>query len=151
LKLEVGITGKPSGAGKRVIMIGIGSEDEFMSASKCFIGKSKTNYYHNEMNGNNFKEWFAEVLDAVPQKSVLVFDQASYHKMKTFESRNPSTLWRKRDVIEWLTKQNVSVPDGFSSFEKMTLLLLRALAKEKKIPEVYVIEEMADNGCRSKR
>jgi len=78
-----GITGKPSGAGKRVIMIGIGSDDGFLPASKCFIGKSKTNDYHNEMNGDHFKEWFSEVLDAVPDKSVLVFDQASYHKMKT--------------------------------------------------------------------
>jgi len=147
--LSGGVTGKPSGAGRRVIMIGIGSKDGFLNATKCFIGQknNKNPDYHTEMNGEHFKEWFGEVLEEIPDKSVVVVDQASYHKMVTEETRNPTTNWRKAAVIEWLVAQNVRVPSGFDEFRQMNLPGLRALAKQHRVQLKYVIEEMADK-CR---
>jgi transposase len=124
-------------------MIGIGSESGFLSASKCFIGNTNSQDYHSEMNAKHFLEWFQEVLDLVPDKSVLVFDQASYHRTKTEESRNPTTLWRKANVIQWLLNHGVSVPEEYESFHKMTLPVLRQLARLHRVEEIYVIEDMA--------
>jgi hypothetical protein len=124
-------------------MIGIGSESGFLSASKCLIGNTNSQDYHSEMNAKHFLEWFQEVLDLVPDKSVIVFDQASYHRTKTEESRNPTTLWRKANVIQWLLNHGVSIPEEYESFHKMTLPVLRQLARLHRVEEIYIIEDMA--------
>jgi len=141
-----GIAGKPCGAGRRIIMIGIGSEDGFLAPTKCFIGQknNKNQDYHTEMNGDHFKEWFAEVLAEIPEKSVVVVDQASYHKMVTEETKNPTTAWRKAAVIDWLIARNVPVPRPYDEFRHMNLPGLRVLAKQHRVQAKYVIEDMAE-------
>lgn len=53
----------PTGAGKRVIILHIGSEDSFLPGGElCFVGKKGTSDYHNKMNSKHFQEWFQHTL-----------------------------------------------------------------------------------------
>lgn len=139
-----GVTGKPCCAGKRVIIVGIGSKSGFL-ASKFFGGKKdkKNQDYHTEMNAKHFVEWFGEVLKVMPPKSVVVIDQASYHKKITAETRNPTTAFRKQEIIDWLNSHNVDLPLGYSCFTQMTVPVLLGLARKNKVGPIYEIEKMA--------
>lgn len=90
-----------------MIIVGLGSEDDFLPISDVFIGNSKLSDYHHEMNWLHFEEWFRKVLNTVPDKSVLVIDRASYHMAITDETRNPTTKWRKAELIDWLRKHQI--------------------------------------------
>jgi transposase len=143
---EGGVSGKPSGAGKRVIIVGIGSRNGFLN-SKCFIGDKtkKKQDYHTEMNSEHFEEWFTEVLEIIPAKSVVVIDQASYHKRITPETKNPTTSYRKQQIIDWLVDHNIPVPEEYPSFMKMTVPVLLALARKRKLEPVYVLQKLAED------
>lgn len=68
-----------SGAGKRVIILHIGSKDGFLEGCmKCFIGKKGSTDYHDEMNAAHYEEWFRQVLVVIPDHSVIIIDQAPY-------------------------------------------------------------------------
>ena len=100
----------PSGSGKRPIINNIGSSDGFLKdCGECFIGKKDTSDYHHEMNGPHFfEEWFEKkVLPALPDKSVIVMDNAKYHSRMTEESKRPTTSWRKTEIQDWLTKKSI--------------------------------------------
>lgn len=111
----------PSGAGKRVIILHIGSEDGFLNGGElCFVGKKGTSDYHNEMNSDHYQEWFKRILDLIPQKSAIVIDQAPYHTMVDPKTKNPTMKWLKKDIIEWMKKNNTGLPSDCSSFEEVT-------------------------------
>ena len=60
------------------------------------------------MNGPHFEDWFEKkVLPALPDKSVVVMDNAKYHSRMTEESKRPTTSWRKAEIQDWLTKKNI--------------------------------------------
>jgi len=119
----------PSGAGKRIIILHIGSEDGFLpGAELCFIGKKNTGDYHNEMNSAHFQEWFGKVLELLPEKSAIVLDQAPYHTMVDPATRNPCISWKKDRIIAWTTDNNVPLPVGVQTYEKMTKAELIAQA-----------------------
>lgn len=96
------------------------------------------------MNQKHFEEWFSEVLVAIPNKSVIVVDRAKYHRRVTDETKNPTTQWRKQDIIDWLKNKQISVPEPFSEFQEMTVPMLRNIAKKYPIENKLVIEKMAD-------
>ena len=71
-----------SGKG-RVIINHIGSESGFLDGGDdIFISKKDTKDYHGNMNHERCLEWFQKVINLVPNKSVLVLDQAPYHKKR---------------------------------------------------------------------
>lgn len=152
LNMLGGVTGKPSGAGKRIIIVAIGSKDGFL-ASKCFRGdkKKKNQDYHTEMNSKHFEEWFAEVLELIPDKSVIVIDQASYHKRITDDTRNPTTAFRKSEIIEWLISHEIGIPNGYSDFSRMTVPVLLDLARKNKVEPIYAVEKLAQDSGKDIR
>jgi hypothetical protein len=81
---------RPTGRGKRVIVVHIGSEDGFVpGGSMVWIGgkgkkKSVSEDYHDDMDGKTFEGWLHKVLKTLPPKSVVVMDNASYHTTKVF-------------------------------------------------------------------
>lgn len=120
----------PSGAGKRVIILHIGSEDGFLKGAElCFVGKKGTSDYHNEMNAKHYEEWFKHVLNIIPRKSAIVIDQAPYHTMTDPETRNPNMKWLKNDIIEWMKKNNTGLPPDVYDFESLTKQVLINHAK----------------------
>ena len=141
-----GFGGWPSGAGRRVIINHIGSRNGFLKGARdAFIGHSKNQAadYHTEMNSQHFIEWFTKVLDLLPDRSIVVLDQASYHKKIEEGTKNPRSNWRKSEIIKFLIDNNFNVPHPYSSFQDMNVPNLRQLAATKKNVEVKVVESLA--------
>jgi len=91
----------PTRKGKRLIVCHIGSEDGFFPDSLlCFKSKKNTNDYHDEMNGDSFRDWLEGVLPRLKHNAVIVMDNAPYHSVKL--EKCPTLNWRKADIIEWL-------------------------------------------------
>ena len=50
------------GKGKRLIVTHIGSETGFVDGGLLIFESKKTGEYHEDMNGEVFRNWFANVL-----------------------------------------------------------------------------------------
>lgn len=67
----------------RVIINHIGSEDGFLTdGDDIFISKKDVKDYHGNMDHVRYLTWFEKILSLVPPKSVLVLDQAPYHRKR---------------------------------------------------------------------
>ena len=73
------------------------------------------------MNKQHYEAWFRTVLSVIPDKSVIVIDQAPYHTMLDPNFRNPTTAWRKQEIIEWMSQRKVTLPDGNKTFDELTI------------------------------
>lgn len=126
----------PSGKGKRLIILHVGSELGFVDGGLlCFEGK-KTADYHEEMNATVFEEWFSKLLQKLPDNAVIVMDNASYHSRKC--ERIPTTSSRKKDMQEWLRLKHIEFD---ADMVRPELLHLIRLHKEQY--NLYVTDEMA--------
>ena len=96
----------PSGKGCRLIINHLGSKNGFLKdCGGCFVGKKDSADYHSEMNSPHFKKWLVEtVLPKMPDKTVLVIDNARYHSCQTKDSKKPTANWRKAKIQAWLKK-----------------------------------------------
>ena len=57
--------------------------------------------YHDEMTANRFERWWSEqLLPSIPQKSLIVMDNASYHSRRS--EPHPVKSWTKKKMVEWL-------------------------------------------------
>ena len=65
--------------------------------------------YHDSMNAENFKKYFASLCEKLPKNSVIVIDKASYHSRNS--DSYPKSNWRKQQLIDWLKEKNVTIPD----------------------------------------
>ncbi|KAL4126491.1 hypothetical protein QTP88_010713 [Uroleucon formosanum] len=62
----------PTGKGKRLILCHIGSKDGFVPDSLLYFeSKKNTNDYHDEMNGDNFRDWLEGVLTRLKDIAVI--------------------------------------------------------------------------------
>ena len=55
------------------------------------------------MNAALFEEWFSCLLKKLPDKAVIVIDNASYHRCK---AENIPTSSRKKSMQEWLRSKH---------------------------------------------
>ena len=87
----------PSGKGTRLIVCELGGKKGFVEETNlCFVGNSKSEDYHREMNSAHFKEWLTEkVRPNIEDKTVIVIDNALCHSKQTEESKKPNTSWKK--------------------------------------------------------
>ncbi|XP_025192636.1 uncharacterized protein LOC112592697 [Melanaphis sacchari] len=126
----------PTGKGKRLIVSHIGSEDGFVPGGLlCFESKKNTQDYHDEMNGDSFRDWLEGVLPKLKDNAVIVMDNAPYHSVKI--EKCPTTNWRKADIIAWLQSKGEQVDN--------TMLVIELLDQVKKLKPLYnnyVIDEM---------
>jgi len=102
---------EPSGKGKRLIVLHIGSTDGFLPGGLlCFESKTQSTDYHAEMNGSTFFEWFVKILPLLKENAVIVMDNAAYHSVK--KDRILVMSWKKQDIINWLESkgENISYP-----------------------------------------
>ncbi|CAI6374522.1 unnamed protein product [Macrosiphum euphorbiae] len=127
----------PTGKGKRLIVCHIGSEDGFVPDSLlCFESKKNTNDYHDEMNGDTFRDWFEGVLPRLKDNAVIVMDNAPYHSVKL--EKIPTTAWKKADIIGWLQSKGEVFPNNMIIPE-----LLDIVKRIKPIYSKYAIDELA--------
>ncbi|XP_026815523.1 uncharacterized protein LOC113555299 [Rhopalosiphum maidis] len=126
----------PTGKGKRLIVLHIGSSNGFVEGGLlCFESKKNSADYHDEMNGDSFFEWFCRVLPLLNENSVIVMDNASYHSVK--KDPIPTKSWTKNKIIQWLQDKNVEIDK--------TWLKIELLDKVQQFQPVnkYVIDEEA--------
>ena len=59
------------------------------------------------MNSKIFEKWVNEQLDpALPRKSLIIMDNASYHSVREDGTKAPTSNSRKGDMMNWLTKKH---------------------------------------------
>lgn len=65
----------PTGKGQRLIVLHIGSHRGFLEGGLLnFLSKKNSSDYHEEMNGDNFHEWFESIIPRLEPNSVIVMD-----------------------------------------------------------------------------
>lgn len=128
---------EPSGKGKRLIVLHIGSIDGFVPEGLlCFESKTNSTDYHDEMNGDTFYEWFVRILPLLKENAVIVMDNASYHSVK--KCQMPTMSWKKQNIIDWLESKGQIVTHPVVKID-----LLKKVRKLKKQYDKYVIDEYA--------
>ena len=110
--LTTGIA-RPTGLGKRVILLAIGGIDGFVSeVTKIYIGGQQNLSdpdYHCDVTSTLYQKWFKSVLENIPRDSVIVMDNASYHN--TRKSDAPTSKSTKKFMINWLLQRGYSEED----------------------------------------
>jgi hypothetical protein len=83
------------------------------------------------MNSSIFLDWLEKrVFPAIPPRSVLVIDRATYHTVLTEEVKPAKATFTKAELVEWLVKKGVasdidghtvSTSDGYVALKKVEL------------------------------
>ncbi|XP_050065049.1 uncharacterized protein LOC126553979 [Aphis gossypii] len=128
---------EPSGKGKRLIVLHIGSSDGFVPGGLLsFESKKNTLDYHDEMNGDTFYDWFIKILPSLKENAVIVMDNASYHSVK--KNPFPTMSWTKQKILNWLEREGEVITQTMVKSQ-----LLEVAQKYKSSHEKYVIDEEA--------
>lgn len=127
----------PSGKGKRLIVVHIGSADGFVEGGLLnFESKKNSADYHDEMNGDTFYEWFCGVLPRLKDNCVIVMDNASYHSVKI--DPVPTMNWKKNEIVQWLGSKGFVADTPMVKFQ-----LMEKVNEMKPLHDKYVIDEEA--------
>ena len=95
----------PSGKGRRLILLHIGSDDDFLERGELIMESKKTVDYHEEMTGDIFINWLKKILPLLLPNSVIIMDNAPYHSVKL--DCVPMKQWLKNDIIEWMDAKGI--------------------------------------------
>ena len=126
---------RPSGKGGRLIVLHAGTADSWVDgAEQVFRAKSSTGDYHNEMNQENFMQWWnTQLLPHIPKHSIIVVDNTSYHNGVV--ERVPTKSSRKADMQAWLENHGIS----YDSKDLKADLLAKIVAAQPKT--VYLTDK----------
>jgi hypothetical protein len=69
--------------------------------------KINSSDYHDEMNGDNFREWFESIIPRLESNSVIVMDNAPYHSVKS--EKIPTSQSKKEEILTWLSSKGVQL------------------------------------------
>ena len=137
---------RPAGKGARCIIIGMGNEQGWVDNSvDVWMRTAKdgvvTEDYHSDINAEGFTGWLKKALPSLPENSVLVFDNASYHSKKD-ENNTPTTKWRIDLLRKWLKAKKVD----FDPNTKRPELYQMARMKAAEDPKYKVDQLIRDYG-----
>ena len=106
--------------------------------------KNQVGDYHKALNGSNFLTWFKnKLLPNLSRPSMIILDNAAYHKCLPEEFQNISKL-RKADILLKLRSTDTVVPEGITAIEARQLLKNWIQGNIK--PEIETIAE-AEGHC----
>ena len=130
---------KPSGKGERLIVVNAISLDGWVNnAQLVFAAKKKTGDYHGQMDWGNFSKWFIEqLMPNIPENSIIIMDNASYHNA-TEENTFPKSNAKKENLRKWLDDKGI--PWG----EDLLKAELYALCKSFEPKPEYKIDKIAE-------
>ena len=99
---------KPAGKDERVIVVNAITINGWVDGARLvFQAKRKTGDYHGQMDYENFSKWFTEMLlPNIPDNSIIIMDNASYHNT-TEETRFPKATARKEYLRKWLDDNGI--------------------------------------------
>lgn len=126
----------PTGKGKRLIVLHIGSDKGFVEEGLLVFESKSTKDYHEEMDGDRFLEWFKNITPKLEPGSIVVMDNASYHSVKL--EKMPTTAWNKQQIIDWLNSKGISMDMSYLKKE-----LLKKASEIAPQYDKYVIDETA--------
>lgn len=101
----------PLGKGQRFVISHAGCEDGFLNGCELVFKGISTDGrdYHTEMNSKIFEKWVNEQLEsALPEKGLIIMDNASNHSVREEGTKTPTSNSRKGDMINWLTKNIIN-------------------------------------------
>jgi transposase len=130
---------KPSGKGERLIIVHAMTRHGWLPGAKLtFKSSRKTGDYHGQMNQELFTRWFTEQLLAnIPESSLIILDNASYHNALSAHSA-PTATCKKARIGAWLQKNGIPVRDDCLKAE-----LVEILAKLAP-PPTYALDELTN-------
>jgi transposase len=129
---------KPTGKGERLIIMNAITKDGWVSGAKVtFKSSRKTGDYHGQMNQGMFTKWFKEkLLPNIPDNSLIIMDNASYHNVLAPLSA-PTSLCKKERIRSWLERNSIPIKEDCLKAE-----LVEILAKVGPEP-TYILDEIA--------
>ena len=131
---------KPSGKGERLIVVSAITLDGWVNNAKLvFEAKRKTGDYHGQMDWGNFSKWFTEqLLPNIPENSIIIMDNASYHN--TVEDNSfPKSNSVKEYLRKWLDVNEIPWGQDLLKSE------LYALCKSHEPKSEYKIDKIAES------
>jgi transposase len=130
---------KPAGKGERLIVVNAIKLDGWVkNAQLIFEAKKKTGDYHGQMNWGNFSRWFTEqLLPNIPENSIIIMDNASYHNT-TEENTFPKSNARKENLRKCL--DDIGIPWGADLLKAELYTLCKPFEPK---PE-YKIDQIAE-------
>ncbi|XP_041982726.1 uncharacterized protein LOC121735835 [Aricia agestis] len=108
--------------GSRFIIVHAGSSDGFVpNASLVYKATSTAGDHSIDMNYDNYVKWLSEkLLPNLPEKSVIVMDNASYHNIRS--SKIPTSKSTKGEMQHWLTENGISYDNSLKRIELNDLI-----------------------------
>jgi len=130
---------KPTGKGERLIIMNAVTQDGWVpNAKMVFKSTKKTGDYHGQMNSELFAKWFEEkLIPNIPDNSLIVMDNASYHNLLSPHSA-PTPACSKKRIQDWLEKNNIACSEDCLKAEMVEILKKIAPAP------IYTIDETAE-------
>ncbi len=130
---------KPAGKGERLIVVNaITLEGWVNNAQLVFEAKKKTGDYHGQMDWGNFSRWFTgQLLPNIPDNSIIIMDNASYHNT-TEETTFPKSNARKENLRKCLDDKGIPWGEDLLKSE------LYALCKSFEPKPEYKIDKIAE-------
>lgn len=129
---------KSTGNGDRLVIINaITKEGWVPNAKLIFKSTRKTGDYHGQMNGTLFEKWFeTELIPSLPECSLIIMDNASYHKILS-ENSAPVATSSKIKIKKWLDQHKIAY-----SKDPLKVELIELLNQHQPAP-TYVVDEIA--------
>lgn len=133
-------TKAPSNKGKRITIIHAGSEDGFVPNCLLLSAKNIKDSsldYHEDTTAELFENWFENyLLKNIPDKSVIVMDNASYHSRQLQKAPNLSS--RKTEIQEYLLQNDIYFEYSYKKGQLLDVL------KSYDIKKQYVCDSLAE-------
>lgn len=129
---------KPTGKGERLIILNAITKTGWVPGAKLvFKSTTKTGDYHGQMNWELFEKWFTEMLiPNIPANSLIIMDNAPYHKILSDHSPPTPSCSRKK-IVAWLEQNKICCRDDYLKPELIEII-------KKMAPEpIYAIDEIA--------
>lgn len=136
-------TKAPSNKGKRITILHAGSENGFVSNCLLLSAKNIADSsldYHQDTDARLFEDWFENrLLKNIPQNSVIIMDNASYHSRQ--EKIIPNTSSTKVEIQNFMIDNDIYFEETYTKGELLEVL------KAFKINKEYVCDKLAaENG-----
>lgn len=131
---------KPSGKGDRLIILNAVTNNGWINGAKLvFQAKSNSGDYHGSMDEHNFTKWFTEqLLPNIPNKAVIIMDNAPYHNTCMEDGVAPLTS-KKIVLQQWLSEKKIAYGEDFLRPQLIELI------NEHRPPKIYKLDGMLKN------
>lgn len=126
----------PINKGKRLIMLHAGGEMGFIEGClTMWEAQHKTGDYHDNMNHKMYMKWLTDkLIPNLPEKSVLVIDNAPYHNVQL--DKSPTSNSKKSEMEAWLLSKNIPFHEKMLKVE-----LYELIKRHKPAYKKYVIDD----------